>query len=299
MSVAVNQLPPLPRLTGSRARARVLAAQRRAAACCGRAGAWSCRDAGLAGWISAPRAMRALPRLRSACVRCALPLPMPGTCGACRRKPSPLGEVHAACLYAAPVDRLLPRFKFHDDLAAGRVLSQLMAEAFRTACRRPMRCVPIPLHARALALARLRPGAGTRAAAVARARHPAAGARVGAHARDGAAIASATRSARRRNVRRAFAVRPRRAGARARGARRRRDDHRRHAACRGRCVAARARCASMPGCARACHDAGCDQCVFCQVAIAMPANMLAPTHWLCRNARKHASRSRWRAIANS
>jgi len=29
----------------------------------------------------------------------------------------------------------------------------------------------------------------------------------------------------------------------------------------------------------------------------MPANTLAPTHWLCRNARKHASRSRWRAIA--
>lgn len=51
-------------------------------------------------------------------------------CGACLRRPSPLDAVHAACLYHAPVDRLLLRFKFHRDLAAGRLLATMMGDAF-------------------------------------------------------------------------------------------------------------------------------------------------------------------------
>jgi len=51
-------------------------------------------------------------------------------CGACLRRPPPLDSVRAACLYRAPVDRLLPRFKFHRDLAAGRLLATMMGEAF-------------------------------------------------------------------------------------------------------------------------------------------------------------------------
>jgi ComF family protein len=54
-------------------------------------------------------------------------------------------EVHAACVYSAPLDGLLPRFKFHEDLAAGRLLSQLMAEAFAS-LPRPDALVPVPLH---------------------------------------------------------------------------------------------------------------------------------------------------------
>src|SRR5690606_9886749 len=85
-----------------------------------------------------------------ACARCALPLPGPqppgaGTCGACLANPPPLERVHAACLYAAPVDRLLPRFKFHHDLAAGRLLAQLMTERC-AALARPDAMVPVPLH---------------------------------------------------------------------------------------------------------------------------------------------------------
>jgi ComF family protein len=91
-----------------------------------------------------------LPWLRSACPRCALPLPTPGSvCGECLRDPPPLDAIHAAFLYAPPLDRLLPRFKFHGDLAAGRLLAALMCE---TAPSMPNDAVivPIPLHRKRL-----------------------------------------------------------------------------------------------------------------------------------------------------
>ena len=74
-------------------------------------------------------------------------------CGACLQHRAALArpvraaraEVHAACVYAAPLDRLLPRFKFHHDLAAGGLLAQLMAQAFAT-LPRPDALVPVPLH---------------------------------------------------------------------------------------------------------------------------------------------------------
>ena len=47
--------------------------------------------------------------------------------------------------YAFPLDRLLPRLKFHRDLAAGRVLVQCMLERLRT-LPRPAAIVPVPLH---------------------------------------------------------------------------------------------------------------------------------------------------------
>ncbi|HEY0660988.1 MAG TPA: double zinc ribbon domain-containing protein [Lysobacter sp.] len=97
----------------------------------------------------------ALPWNRCACPRCAIPLPAPApACGAClqrdaalarRGRARPLTEVHAACVYAAPIDRLLPRFKFHHDLAAGRLLAQLMAETCAL-LPRPDALLPLPLH---------------------------------------------------------------------------------------------------------------------------------------------------------
>lgn len=91
----------------------------------------------------------ALPRNRSACTGCAMPLPAPApVCGAClQRAPAreSLGAVHAPFVYAAPLDRLLVRFKFHEDLAAGRLASQLMAQALADAPR-PDALVPVPLH---------------------------------------------------------------------------------------------------------------------------------------------------------
>lgn len=111
-----------------------------------------CGERGHARRDLCPPCSDALPWNRSACAQCAIPLPMAAgpadagqACGQCLRRPPPLHAAHAACRYDFPVDRLLPRFKFHHDLAAGRLLAQLMAEAFAT-LQRPQALIPIPLH---------------------------------------------------------------------------------------------------------------------------------------------------------
>ena len=105
-----------------------------------------CTEPGLVGQDLCAECRRALPWNHSACLRCAIPVPAPGVCGECLQRPPPLAETHAAFLYGFPLDRLVPRLKFHNDLAAGRLLSQLMAEAF-TALPKPRALVPVPLHA--------------------------------------------------------------------------------------------------------------------------------------------------------
>ena len=93
--------------------------------------------------------LHALPLLGPACTRCALPLPSAGTCGRCLRRPPPLDSVHACLRYATPVDQLLPRFKFHQDLAAGHLLAQLMR--LHHPVLSPDTClVPVPLHPKRL-----------------------------------------------------------------------------------------------------------------------------------------------------
>lgn len=103
----------------------------------------------------------ALPRIRVACTTCGLPLraaaaagtgidapaAVPGgrCCDACNVAPPPIAHVLAPFLYAAPFDRWLPRFKFHHDLAAGRLLAELMSDACAHAPR-PQALVPVPLH---------------------------------------------------------------------------------------------------------------------------------------------------------
>ena len=92
-----------------------------------------------------------LPWLGPACRRCALPLGLDaGLCGDCLQKPPPQHGTRSAFAYHAPLDRLLPRAKFHGDLAGLRLLSRLMAEGLADA-ERPHALVPVPLH-----LARLR-----------------------------------------------------------------------------------------------------------------------------------------------
>lgn len=113
-----------------------------------------CDASGLDGLDLCAACAAELPWNRCACPRCALPLPAAGICGDClrreaapaRRARSPALEgVHASFVYAPPLDRLLPRFKFHRDLAAGALLSQLMAEA-AAGLARPDALVPVPLH---------------------------------------------------------------------------------------------------------------------------------------------------------
>ena len=90
--------------------------------------------------------LESLPWLTSACLRCALPLGVGGDlCGDCLRRPPPQAATVAAFVYRAPLDRLLPRAKFHGDLAAMRLLSSLMCERLLDAAR-PDALIPIPLH---------------------------------------------------------------------------------------------------------------------------------------------------------
>jgi ComF family protein len=104
-----------------------------------------CGESGVEGRDLCRACTQALPWNGSACLRCALPLPVPGTCGACLQRPPPLTETHAAFVYRFPLDRLVPRFKFHNDLVAGRLLSELMAEGLR-GLPKPAALVPVPLH---------------------------------------------------------------------------------------------------------------------------------------------------------
>ena len=110
-----------------------------------------CGERGAGGQDLCTACRAALPWNRPACRRCALPLARDSpACGGCRGGAWPFETSHAAFRYAFPMDRLLPRFKFHADLAAGRLLSQLMLDSLADA-ERPMALLPVPLH-----LARLR-----------------------------------------------------------------------------------------------------------------------------------------------
>lgn len=91
-----------------------------------------------------------LPWAGRACLRCALPLPETAliVCGTCREEVPPQAATHASLLYLPPVDQLLVRYKFHQDLSVGRLLAQLMQRA-----PPPWSCaslVPVPLHGRRL-----------------------------------------------------------------------------------------------------------------------------------------------------
>ncbi|MEG3792058.1 ComF family protein [Lysobacter sp. CCNWLW3] len=109
-----------------------------------------CGERGAGGRDLCRDCARALPWNRCACPRCALPLPVPApACGRCMKRPPVLDAARATFVYGAPLDRLLPRLKFHDDLAAGRLLAALMLED-------PGRPAPAALVAVPLARARLR-----------------------------------------------------------------------------------------------------------------------------------------------
>ena len=104
-----------------------------------------CESGGASGHDLCVACAASLPWSRLACPRCALPLSSPArACGGCLRKAPLLDAAHAAFAYRAPLDRLLPRLKFHGDLAAGRLLAGAMAVAFAD-LPAPGALVPIPL----------------------------------------------------------------------------------------------------------------------------------------------------------
>ena len=92
---------------------------------------------------------RDIERNAIACPRCALPLEAPAPlCGECLAEEPPFDAAWAPFRYAHPLDLLETRFKFGADLAAGRVLSDLMIDRARAdAPDRPGLIVAVPLHA--------------------------------------------------------------------------------------------------------------------------------------------------------
>jgi ComF family protein len=90
-----------------------------------------------------------LPRNQPCCPRCALPRPSPAhLCRRCARETPPWDSAWAPFRYAWPLDLLESRFKFHGELACGRVLAALWA-------RQPPPSLPdvvvaVPLHVRRL-----------------------------------------------------------------------------------------------------------------------------------------------------
>lgn len=89
---------------------------------------------------------RDLPRLDSACARCAVPLASGRACPDCARRPPPFLAVRAALAYTFPVDAALKALKFRRQLhyvpAFAGLLAPLLIESFPAADA----LVPVPLH---------------------------------------------------------------------------------------------------------------------------------------------------------
>jgi len=92
-----------------------------------------------------------LPVNRHACVRCAKPLPAQAPsgslCGACQRRPPPFDACFAPYLYDGVLPHLVTGLKFHDRMNLARLLGRLLLSALR---RRetvaPPVLMPVPLH---------------------------------------------------------------------------------------------------------------------------------------------------------
>lgn len=152
---------------------------------------------------------RDLPWNEPACPRCAAPLPaLAGApCGACARRPPEFAAAYAAFAYAWPVDRLLRAFKFRGRLAIGRALALALADyVCAHAPERPDLVIPVPLHRTRLAARGFDQAseiARPLAHRLGRPAEPLALRRV----RATAAQSGLGRTARRRNLRRAFECR--------------------------------------------------------------------------------------------
>lgn len=167
-----------------------------------------CGDAGHDGLDLCRDCAAELPRNRSCCARCALPLALPAAlCGRCQRHPPPWQAAWSPFRYGWPLDRLESRFKFSRELAAGRSLVALWQREARP-IELPALIVPVPLHR-----ARLRQRGYNQALELARPLARALGVPLRhdllLRAHPTAAQSELDAPSRRRNVRGAFAVAPR------------------------------------------------------------------------------------------
>ena len=94
---------------------------------------------------------QSLPRVGLNCNICAHPLTTPGICGQCLIKRPAFSSVQVPLIYQYPVDQLLQRFKFSGQLAAGKVLTQILAQHIKDQVKTgqytlPDLLIPVPLH---------------------------------------------------------------------------------------------------------------------------------------------------------
>ncbi len=109
-----------------------------------------CGSAGEDGLDLCHECRAALPVQGPACTVCALPLPdASALCGRCLKHPPGFDAAWASFTYAGAIERLLPRLKFHADLAAGATLASLMAANPPSVAADVV--VPVPLHRTRLA----------------------------------------------------------------------------------------------------------------------------------------------------
>jgi ComF family protein len=93
-----------------------------------------------------------LPHPGPSCACCAAPLAQPAglalRCARCQQTPPVFDRTLALFSYAAPIDRLILRLKYHGDLSLARVLGGRLATALGMhATGLPEVIVPVPLHA--------------------------------------------------------------------------------------------------------------------------------------------------------
>lgn len=113
-----------------------------------------CGDAGAAGIDLCHECRCELPWNRTACPRCAHPLTTETAarhgetaCPQCRHRPARFDAAMAPLLYEPPAEGLIHRFKFHGQLADGRLLGVLLARAVaRRGTAPPQAVIPIPSH---------------------------------------------------------------------------------------------------------------------------------------------------------
>lgn len=94
-----------------------------------------------------------LPWIKDACYSCGLPLPATALdarrCGKCLSHELPFNFCKGVFNYSSPLNKLIPRFKFHHQTDIGFTLASLLARQFAEEYRdipKPQLLLPVPLH---------------------------------------------------------------------------------------------------------------------------------------------------------
>ncbi len=112
-----------------------------------------CHQVGQPGLDLCAACHQRLPLHKHACPVCALPMPPTAAalpCGKCLQHKRRIHTTVAATSYEGEVSRLVTGFKYHRQLAAGRVLTTLLIDAVRDRYHNqplPQLLLPVPLHA--------------------------------------------------------------------------------------------------------------------------------------------------------